>query len=453
VTETTIPGQVITAETGTRKKSKTPAGKAAVQKTQALSQTMMNLRLSRSELSNTLRTLKLKQESFQSSSKAATARSATGQFRVIQLQKYGTGSMAYSSLQPGMQYFMHTEYGYTAFVPLGDAYGSVCVLADPICSPENMASFLDAFLKERNDPIFLHISHDTAKHLAERGFCVNELGVETLIDIQEFTLVGTKKEQLRRARNNAQKDSIKVREIPSVDDALFKAFKKIADEWIRHKVISDNEMQFIVRPIVYVDEVDVRRFVALKDNEIVGYVIFDPMYENGEVIGYIANHLRSILDRSYSVVDYIIIEALETFKQEGKRTLSLGLSPLAKVNDDDEFKHSKLIKAHFQYAFKNANFLYNFKNLYQHKTKYRPESPGAHEEKVYCAMRTRFLLVRACEVYQVLGIDLVNQIFAHIKRAVKNWFLRIFRSGDTEQPENLQQSPNQDKSKGQRRRG
>jgi lysylphosphatidylglycerol synthetase-like protein (DUF2156 family) len=429
MSEAKIPDQVVTAETSSERKTNT--GQKPLRQTRPLSQSMMNLRLTHSQLSNTLRTLKLKQESFQSSSKAAIAMSTTGEFRVVQLQKYGTGSLAYSSLQPGMQYFMHPEFGYTAFVPLSDAYGSVCVLSDPICSPENIVPFLKAFLEERNDPIFLHIRHDTAKHLSEMGFCVNELGVETFIDIQEFTLVGTKKEQLRRARNNAQKDSIKVREIPSVDDGLFKAFKKIADEWIKRKVISDSEMQFIVRPLVYVDEVDVRRFVAVKDNEIVGFVIFDPMYKNGEVVGYIANHLRSILDRSYSVVDYIIIEALETFKQEGKHTLSLGLSPLAKVNDGDEFKHSKLMKAHFQYAFKNANFLYNFRDLYKHKTKYRPESPGAHEEKVYCAMRTRFLLVRACEVYQVLGIDLLKQTIAHLKRAVKGWIRKIFRLGGT----------------------
>jgi lysylphosphatidylglycerol synthetase-like protein (DUF2156 family) len=433
MTESEIADQEVSAETGCQRKTTT--GQKPVRKASVLTQTMMNLRLTRSQLSNTLRALQLKQESFQSSSMSEKARSKTGQFRVVQLQKHGTGSLAYSSLQPGMQYFMHPEFGYTAFVPLSDAYGSVCVLADPICSPDNLVPFLEAFLKERNDPIFLHIRHDTAKALAQRGFCVNELGVETFIDIQEFTLVGTKKEQLRRARNNARKDSIKVREIPSVDDAFFKLFKKIADEWIKRKVISDSEMQFIVRPIVYVDEVDVRRFVAVKDNEIVGFVIFDPMYENGEVIGYIANHLRSILDRSYSVVDYIIIEAMETFKQEGKRTLSLGLSPLAKVDDSDEFKHSKLMKAHFKYAFNNANFLYNFKNLYQHKTKYRPESPGAHEEKVYCAMRTRFLLVRACEVYHVLGIDLFKQTLAHLKRVVKAWFSKTFRLAKTDRPD------------------
>jgi hypothetical protein len=84
---------------------------------------------------------------------------------------------------------------------------------------------------------------------------------------------------------------------------------------------------------------------------------------------------------------------MEKFKTEGKRELSLGLSPLSKV-DDSEFKHSKLLEANFKYAYENANFLYNFKNLAQHKLKYRPGSAGAREEKVYRAMKTEFVLIK-----------------------------------------------------------
>lgn len=406
---------------------------ARVLRRSEMSNTIKSLRLTRSPLSTTLLNVKIKQELAQSSVKSNEMPTGTAKFRLEKLQQHGVSSLAYSSLQSGMKYFMHPEFGYVAFVPLSNEPGSVCVLADPICSLDNLKPLLDAFLKEWKDPIFLHVCHETAKALNELNFCVNELGVETFIDIQEFTLVGNKKQQLRQARNNARKDNIKVREITSVDDALFKAFKQIGDEWMKGKVISDNEMQFIVRPIVYVDEVDVRKFVAVMDDQIVGFVIFDPMYENGEIIGYIANHLRSTLERSYSVVDYIIIEAMEIFKAEGKRELSLGLSPLAQVNDGDEFKHSKLLKAHFRYGFERANFLYNFKNLYRHKSKYRPELPGAREEKVYCAMHTRFLLVRMYEVYRVLGINPLKQTISHIRSVAKDWIHNKFTNHPAEE--------------------
>ena len=358
------------------------------------------------------------QEALQTAVKTLQTGSKTAAFRIDKLKQYGRGSLAYSSLQAGMQYYMNDRLGYCAYVPLSDSEDSVCVLADPICSKENLRAFLDAFLLEKKDPIFLHASHDTAEILNERGFSVNELGVETIIEIQKFTLSGNKRQALRQARNNAKRDNLVCREVLSSDPEMRKAFRKISEDWMKHKVMNDSEMQFIVRPIVYVDEIDVRKFVALKGDTVVGFIIFDPIYENGKVKGYIANHLRSNLDRSYSVVDFILLEALDIFKAEGKEELSLGLSPLAKVDDSEEFRHSKLLSAHFKYSFEKANFLYNFKNLYRHKSKYRPELPGAHEEKVYCCMKTRFLLVRIYDVYNVLGFHPIKQIISHFGKAM-----------------------------------
>ncbi len=358
------------------------------------------------------------QEALQTAVKTLQTGSKTAAFRIDKLKQYGRGSLAYSSLQAGMQYYMNDKLGYCAYVPLSDSEDSVCVLADPICSKENLRAFLDAFLLEKKDPIFLHASRNTAEILNERGFSVNELGVETIIEIQKFTLSGNKRQALRQARNNAKRDNLVCREVLSSDPEMRKAFRKISEDWMKHKVMNDSEMQFIVRPIVYVDEIDVRKFVALKGDTVVGFIIFDPIYENGKVKGYIANHLRSNLDRSYSVVDFILLEALDIFKAEGKEELSLGLSPLAKVDDSEEFRHSKLLTAHFKYSFEKANFLYNFKNLYRHKSKYRPELPGAHEEKVYCCMKTRFLLVRIYDVYSVLGFHPIKQIISHFGKAM-----------------------------------
>ncbi len=362
-----------------------------------------------------------KDKALQTVARAREKASKTASFRLAKLKKYGRGSLAYSSLQDGLKYFMD-EKGYCAYTPLGDNEDSVCVLADPICSKENLRPFLESFLQGKSDPIFLHASYDTAKVLNDMGFCVNELGVETIIDIQDFTLTGNKRQKLRQSRNGAKRDKLSVLEIKQATPQIRDAFRKVSDEWRKQKVLNDNEMRFLVRPMIYDDEVDVRRFVAVKNNEIVGFVIFDPIYENNQVVGYIANHLRSKLDCNYSVVDVIITDALEVFKAEGKLKLSLGLSPLAHVDDSDEFRHSKLLKANFQYSFEKANFLYNFKNLARHKNMYRPELPGAHEEKVYCCMKVRFLLPRILNVYNVLGFDPVKQVISHLKNKLSSKF-------------------------------
>lgn len=393
-----------------------------------MSSTLRALKVERRPLGQTLQSLKVEQELLQTALLKAKHPnlSATAGFRLDKLKQFGFGSLAYSSLQAGMQYYMHEELGYVSYVPLGDSPDSVLVLSDPICSREKLKEFMDEFLKVRKDPVFLHISHDVACDLNDRGYVVNELGVETIIEIQDFELAGNKKQQLKQARNRAQKDGIKVRELFSVDDSLLRALKQISDDWIKQKVAGNSEMKFLVRPIIYVDEVDVRRFIAIKDDEIVGFVIFDPMYENGEVVGYIANQLRSNYEKGFSVVDYIILEALKAFKEEGKRDLSLGFSPMYKVDDGHEFKHSKLLKAHFQFAYEKANYLYNFKNLARHKSQYRPEMKGAREEKIYCAMKTRFFLNRMNSVYTALGLKPAQATMKHLQHVIIDKIKSVF---------------------------
>lgn len=373
-------------------------------------------------------TLKASQESLQSARKALQGCKTSVGFRIENLRFHGRGSLAFSALQAGLEYYMHPQLGFVAYKQLHDGPNSVLVLSDPICKKENTKALIDAFMQVKSDPVFLHISHHVATIVAEYDFCVNEVGVETLVDIQDFDLVGGKKQQLRNARNGGKKDNLEIKEIDAIDNATLSKLRKISSEWMKEKTISNNEMQFIVRPIVYADEIDVRRFIALKDGEIVGFVIFDPMYNEGKVIGYIAQHLRSIHTATYSVVDCIIVHALEKFKEEGKTVMSMGFSPMAKVDDQGEFKYSKLLKAYFQYAFEKANFLYNFKNLAQHKKQYRPGMKGAHEEKVYCAMRTRFLLTRMYDVFGVLGFRPIRQIFNHLKQKFNDFFSKPNKS-------------------------
>ena len=395
-------------------------------KRKQMTATMKQLKLTQNQLSKTLRSLKEEQQALQTALRKFDSMSKSTNFRISQMQSHGSGSLAYSTLQAGLKYFMLEGVGYLSFVELGDNRNSVLVLSDPICPRDRECEFIDAFLKDRNDPVFLHISYPTAKILGELGFCVNQLGVETIIEIQDFELTGNKKQQLRAARNRAIKDDIKVREVFQSDDAMMTALKRISDGWLSQKVASDSQMKLVVRPMVYIDEIDVRRFVAIKDNKIIGFVVFDPMYKNKQVIGYIANQLRSNYEKGFSVVDYIILEAMQVFKDEGKTEISLGLSPMYKVDDGHEFKHSKLLKAHFNYAFEKANYLYNFKNLARHKNLYRPDMKGAREDKVYCAMKTRFFLSRMLSVYKALGLNPIQKTCEHIKDVITEKFRSCF---------------------------
>jgi len=180
------------------------------------------------------------------------------------------------------------------------------------------------------------------------------------------------------------------------------------------KAASITELSLLARPAVYEDEMDVRKFYALKGEEVIGFVYFDPMYRDGKVYGYIANILRSDSNSSYSVCDFIILEAMKQFKEEGIEELSLGFSPFCDVDDTGEFNHSKTKTAVFKFMFEHCCHLYSFKSLAFHKKKYRPGIEGTREVKVYCASKTSMPIVLFYSLLYKMGLRPIAQTVCHV---------------------------------------
>ncbi len=328
--------------------------------------------------------------------------------RIPHLQKFGWQSMAYSSLQEGMEYFLDEHLGYVAYSPIKNKENTPVCLGDPICHKEESGKLLDKFLSEFSDPIFMHIRPETGKILEQRGFYINEIGVETVIDCQKFTTTGKSKETLRAQRNKAIKDGLTVGEL-DLTQVAEEELRYISNEWMTKKATHDNEMGFLVRPAVYGDELDVRKFFAFKDWQIQGFVFYDPIYENGEVVGYLANTLRTLGRRSYSVTDFINVEAIDRFKEEGIKYLSLGYSPFHLIDDSNEFNHSKPLKELFKYTYQKCNYMYAFQNLAFHKDRYRPGVENTQQIKLYCATKHKLPILCLYEVFHKMGMHPITQ--------------------------------------------
>ncbi len=322
------------------------------------------------------------------------------------LKQHGVGSLSYSSLQPGVETFLDEGKGFVPFGMVHCTKATPVSLSDPICAPQNREELIANFIEKYRNPIFVHISRDVARIVQEHGYYVNEMGVETIVDVQRFTLSGPKKEFLRSQRNRAQRDGVTVQEhhIRELDK---NELNEISNRWLNDKT-SPGEMAFLARPAVFEDETDVRKFYAKKNGRVVGFVYFDPMYENGKVYGYIANILRAD-HASYSICDAIILEALKVFKEEGIRCLSLGFSPFCEVNDQPDFHYSKRKNVIFKWLFEHGNHIYKFKALAFHKKMYRPGLEGTCEVKVYCASRTSLPILCFYRLLMKLGLHPVQQ--------------------------------------------
>jgi phosphatidylglycerol lysyltransferase len=319
------------------------------------------------------------------------------------LRQYGTSSMAFSSLQPELKYFIDKKLGYMAFLYLKDwawaPKGFNVILGDPICKKEDFDELLDKYLEEvgSENTAFVHLSEEIASKLSNRGVRVNQMGIEHLIDLTSFdvSLPGSHFSHVRRWRNKARKEGVIIKEL-DFDEVNPSEFQAVNDNWLSRK--GGSEYIGLTRPLRVEDKKDVRYFWAFKDERLVGFAFFDPMYRNGEIYGYIHNIARLDDTCPNGTNDLIILTALEKMKEENLEVLSLGLSPLAGIEDENLPCHG-VISRILKFMFKHCEFVYPFQGNFFHKEKYR-----SGKEQTYLAILPDSNLYRLMGVFRTLKV-------------------------------------------------
>ena len=311
------------------------------------------------------------------------------------LIQYGSHSLAWSCLQPGLDYFI-SEHGFLAY---RKRLGINLVLGDPVCAENYKRELLSEFIKAKPRCAFIQISQHTKQILQSMGFRITPFGVESELQINDFNLHGKTKRDLRHYRNKGNQFGIEVREIENAHD-WHSDFQSISKQWIRTKRVRRREMKFLVRPLSEKHQPGVRVFAGFIEETLVGFVLFDPMHHDSQCTGYTASILRCLPDAPEGTRDCIILKAMEEFHDEGINRLNFGISPF--------YKMSELVEAHGAGSpllywvcrrLYDRSRIYNFKGLSFHKSRYRP-----NEIPSFVASRSRlgweFASVwRACEVF------------------------------------------------------
>lgn len=292
------------------------------------------------------------------------------------LKLYGNQCMAYSTLQEGLEYHLVEGKGYIAYKsfwhPILSPLGRKIVLSDPIADERDYKEILESFLANNSRAIFVQIHDGVAKELDGLGYQVNQFGIETSLPVMKYELTGKAKQKLRQWSNKCQREAIDVAEM-SYNSGDIGQIKEVSNDWVKRK--GGHEIGFLTRPVKFEPEEDVRCFIAKRkgsSGEVLAFAIFDPIYDQGQVIGYYHNADRMRQDTPNGIGAFIILKALEQFKKENKQTISLGMSPLYKIKE--EYNHHAFTSKALKYTFKNLNNLYPFEGNANHKKKFAGET-------------------------------------------------------------------------------
>ncbi|MBI2421539.1 MAG: DUF2156 domain-containing protein [Candidatus Hydrogenedentes bacterium] len=313
------------------------------------------------------------------------------------VRAYGRFSLSYSILQPGMEYFGEPGLGVIAY---RRRMGQCTVLGDPVVSEELRLALIEVFLDRFPNALFMQVHRETGELLRPRGYHLTPVGVENEIQTSAFSLRGKQKADLRHYRNRALAGGVTVHEACDTR-ALRLELKPVSDSWLPMKSWFHHELEFLARPFVLEPEPDVRIFTARIGARAVGFVVLDPIYESGKVMGYTVTILRHYPDAPEGTVDYINLCVLETLRNDGVALLSLGVSPFHHIDETAREEGPGALPVYLLYRMlrRFGDPIYHFRGLSFHKSRYR-----AAEAPVYTAVRGRLGLLpvyaasRACRM-------------------------------------------------------
>lgn len=262
-------------------------------------------------------------------------------------RRYGSTSLAYSSAtQPDLMHF-GDQNGYVAFAR---KMGHVFVLGDPVAAPEHRLALLQRFVEQSGDPCFVQIGMETAQMLSALGYRVNRMGVETVLPLTDTMFAGARNQSIRYSEKWLRQRGYQLCEALEGEETAAEAIR-ISDEWRSARIVNRREMRFLNRPFLPEPGPDMRRFVLRDpDNKIAALLDFDPIYGEDRIIGYTTAFKRKRHGTTPHAEIALTKFAADTFRAEKIGFITLGLSPLAEI-DQSGFRESVIWRFLFDRAY------------------------------------------------------------------------------------------------------
>jgi phosphatidylglycerol lysyltransferase len=188
------------------------------------------------------------------------------------------------------------------------------------------------------------------------------VGQEGVIEISQFSLEGGDRKPLRNAMNKIKKDGFTCKIIePPVKEGIIQKLKSVSNEWLiefekKEEIFSGGafEPKEIKNQLLFVIE-DI-------EEKIVAFANMIPDYAQGEVT---YDLIRKTTDAPNGVMDVLIINMIEYYKNQGKKYLNLGLAPFSGIDEA-----TNLTERTLKFAYHNLKRMQHFKGLRFFKEKF-----------------------------------------------------------------------------------
>ena len=286
------------------------------------------------------------------------------------LRRFGDTGTSYITTWPGNTILVNGEHdAYLAYRLIGSV---AIVLGDPIGTTEGCTRVIDEFLDVAAvngwTPCFYGATNRHLNEFEQHGLAWLQVGEDAVIDLPKLNFRGKAWQDIRTARNHAQRDGISFRMIDqaTADPAIVAQLWEISNDWVGKRSLP--EMNFTLGQLTDPPDPEIRTGVAIDQNEqIHGFVTWLPVYARN---GWVIDLMRRRGDAFRGVMEFLIAESALAFQAEGCSYVSLSAAPLAHVPREEH--HQGTIERALGYFAERLDTLYHFASLVEFKRKFIP---------------------------------------------------------------------------------
>jgi phosphatidylglycerol lysyltransferase len=302
------------------------------------------------------------------------------------VRRYGSNSSSYVLLEGSKRYF--TTPSIDGFLAYQISAGIAVIAGDPVCREQQESLLIEEFVRSMNGhPICAYQVSPTSLEAFRRcGFADVQVGKEAVFDLSRFTLAGGEMELVRAATNKAKREGVVVTEhnpFAAEAELVNQELREVSAEWLKTR--GERELGFLLGSLG-MDQASAKRYFLARSGKgtgrIEGFIVCEPIYGRN---GYYLDLTRRRSDSVRGVMELLTTEIFRLLRDEGYEMASMGLAPLALLDDPDLKKHPRLTKL-MRFAYEQINNTYDFKLLYRYKAKYHPHE---WETRYLCFNRTR----------------------------------------------------------------
>jgi lysylphosphatidylglycerol synthetase-like protein (DUF2156 family) len=310
----------------------------------------------------------------------ASSRAVDGRDRLVLelLAEHGQHSSAFLTMNDGTEHYMDPDIeGFVAYRPAGR--GHAIQLCGPVAAADDRLPLLESFKRwaktEKRRITAVQLTRDDGELYAHNGFTVNQFGTSYGIDLEAFTLRGTRFMKLRNKLKRSKRLGVTVEELGLEErtaPATAAALERIDTDWLKAKGRLAKELRFMVGERGGRGAPQRRIFVARREEETIAYVTYSPVW--GERAGWLYDLTRRRPDSPPGTVELIFHTALERLQEEGVRWLHLGLTPYVDFSRENEIAgYNKVAHVIMEQMGLRAGFLYPALTQLDFKKKWAPQ--------------------------------------------------------------------------------